>query len=115
MSPTLLWEDRRLFSRSLALARSSLCRIVSLSLLSLSVTQGEEGTLIHSLTCRSHTQSRGHTHSHLPLSHRVEGTLILTSKLKRRVESTLTPTLSLSLTHTMEELSLSLSHTLAHP
>ena len=87
--------------------------LLSLSLLSLSLTQGEEGTLIHSLTCRSHTQSRGHTHSHLPLSHRVEGTLILTSKLKRRVESTLTPTLSLSLTHTMEELSLSLSHSLS--
>ena len=72
-----------------------------------------EGTLTHSLTCRSHTQSRGHTHSHLPLSHRVEGTLILTSKLKRRMESTLTPTLSLSLSHTMEELSLSLSHSLS--
>ena len=85
--------------------------ILSLSLLSLSVTQGEEGTLIHSLTCRSHTQSQGHTHSHLPLSHRVEGTLILTSKLKRRVEITLTPTLSLSLT--MEELFLSL--TLSRP
>ena len=57
--------------------------ILSLSLLSLSVTQGEEGTLIHSLTCRSHTQSRGHTHSHLPLSHRVEIKLTLTSELKR--------------------------------
>ena len=74
--------------------------LLSLSLLSLSLTQGEEGTLIHSLTCRSHTQSRGHTHSHLPLSHRVEGTLILTSKLKRRMESTLTPNLSPSLSHT---------------
>ena len=73
-----------------------------------------EGTLTHSLTCRSHTQSRGHTHSHLPLSHRVEGTLILTSKLKRRMESTLTPTLSLSLSHTMEELSLSLTLSLTH-
>ena len=87
--------------------------LLSLSLLSLSVTQGEEGTLIHSLTCRSHTQSRGHTHSHLPLSHRVEGTLILTSKLKRRMESTLTPTLSLSLTHNGGTLSISL--TLSHP
>ena len=88
--------------------------LLSLSLLSLSVTQGEEGTLIHSLTCRSHTQSRGHTHSHLPLSHRVEGTLILTSKLKRRVESTHTPTLSLSLSHNGGTRSLTLSLSLTH-
>ena len=86
---------------------------LTLTLSSLSFSHTRRGGHTHSLTCRSHTQSRGHTHSHLPLSHRVEGTLILTSKLKRRVESTLTPTLSLS--HNGGTLSLSLSLTLSHP
>ena len=81
------------------------------TLSSLSFSRTRRGEHTHSLTCRSHTQSRGHTHSHLPLSHRVEGTLILTSKLfKRRVESTLTPTLSLS--HNGGTLSLSSMNTL---
>ena len=84
---------------------------------SLSFSHTRRGGHTHSLTCRSHTQSRGHTHSHLPLSHRVEDTFILTSKLKRRVESTRTPTpslslsLSLSRTHNGGTLSLTLSLT----
>ena len=86
--------------------------LLSLSLLSLSLTQGEEGTPIHSpaalthrvegtltLTSRSHTEWRG--------------TLILTSKLKRRMESILTPTPSLSLSHTHNGGTLSLSLSLS--
>ena len=89
--------------------------LLSLSLLSLSLTQGEEGTPIHSPAA---------------LTHRVEGTLTLTSRshTEWRVHSFSPPNLNAewrahllqlppSLTHTMEELSLSLSHTLtlSHP
>ena len=59
-----------------------------------------EGTLTHSL-------------ANLPLTHRVEGTLTLTSALTHTVEGTLTPTLFLSQTQWRNSLSLALF--LSHP
>ena len=83
--------------------------LLSLSLLSLSLTQGEEGTPIHSPAA---------------LTHRVEGTLTPTSRshTEWRVHSFSPPNLNAewrshlvqlppSLTHTIEELSLSLTLT----
>ena len=61
-----------------------------------------EGTLTHSLTCRSHTESRGHTNPHLPLK---------PPNLKAYWTSHL---LHRSLSLTMEELSHSLTDQYSH-
>ena len=81
--------------------------LLSLSLLSLSLTQGEEGTPIHSPAA---------------LTHRVEGTLTLTSRshTEWRVHSFSPPNLNAEWRAHLLQLSLSLSHTqwrnsLTHP
>ena len=79
-----------------------------------------EGTLTHSLTSHSHTQSGAHIHSlthsftDLPLSHTEWNAHSLQVSFTHRLEGTLTHSLSHSLTEITLTPTPSLSHSLIH-